>query len=144
MGMSEEEQGLGETGSLASPARALDWAYLPEALALAASHFAWVISTKPLPLQEFWPLQELLAVLQAEWPLQEFTPSHLTLASSAALAVATNAVENITAAAAARATLDIFREFIRGSPEYERTEARRAAFYYPTVTITYQAGLQMP
>jgi hypothetical protein len=27
-------------------------AYLP-ALALAASHFAWVISTKPWPLQEF-------------------------------------------------------------------------------------------
>jgi hypothetical protein len=63
-------------------------------------------------LQEFWPLHELLAVLQAEWPLQEFTPSHLTLASSAALAVPTMAVENITAAAAARATLDIFRLFI--------------------------------
>ena len=28
-------------------------AYLPAALALAASHLAWVISTKPWPLQEF-------------------------------------------------------------------------------------------
>jgi hypothetical protein len=60
-------------------------------------------------------LQELLALLQADLPLQEFTPSHLTLASSA-LAVPTNAVENITAAAAARATLDIFRLFIIRSP----------------------------
>src|SRR5882724_2187578 len=75
-------------------------------LALAASHFAWVISTKS------WPLQEFLALLQADLPLQEFTPSHLTLASSAATAVVTKAVENITAAAAARATLDIFRLFI--------------------------------
>src|ERR1700730_16352717 len=91
-------------------------AYLPAALALAASHFAWVISTKPWPLQEFWPLQELFADLQAECPLQEFTPSHLTLASSAALAAPTSAVENIPAAAAARATLDIFRLFILRSP----------------------------
>jgi len=41
-------------------------------------------------------LQALFALLQADLPLQEFTPSHLTLASSAALAVPTNAVENIT------------------------------------------------
>jgi hypothetical protein len=65
-----------------------------------------------LPLQEFWPLQELLAVLQAEWPLQELTPSHFTFASSAALAVVTAAIEKAIAAAAARATLVIFREFI--------------------------------
>src|ERR1700748_314805 len=102
MGMSEEEQGLGETGSLAGPARALDWAYLPEALALAASHLAWVISTKPLPLQEVWPLQELLALLQADLPLQELTPSHFTFASSAALALVTAAIEKTIAAAAAR------------------------------------------
>ena len=42
--------------------------------AFAASHSACVISMNPLPLQEFWPLQALLALLQAEWPLQEFTP----------------------------------------------------------------------
>src|SRR5689334_24416234 len=86
------------------------------ALAFAASHLAWVISTKPLPLQEFCPLQELLALLQADLPLQELTPSHFTFASSAALAVVTAAIEKTIAAAAARATLDIFREFIRDSP----------------------------
>src|SRR6516162_3420731 len=90
------------------------WVYFA-AFALAASHCALVISRKPLPLQEFWPLQELLADLQAECPLQEFTPSHLTLPSSAALAVEMAAVENSTAAAAARATLDILRELIRSS-----------------------------
>ena len=36
------------------------------AFALAASHSALVISRKPLPLQEFCPLQALLALLQAE------------------------------------------------------------------------------
>ena len=46
--------------------------------AFAASQSALVISMKPLPLQEFWPLQELLALLQADWPLQEFTPSQWT------------------------------------------------------------------
>jgi hypothetical protein len=74
-----------------------------------------VISTKPLPLHEFWPLQELLALLQADWPLQEFTPVHFTFAS-AAVAFVTAAIEKTIAAAAARATLDIFREFIRVSP----------------------------
>jgi hypothetical protein len=44
--------------------------------------------------------------------LQELTPSHFTLASSA-VAVLTAAVENITAAAAARATLDSILELIR-------------------------------
>src|ERR1700761_3238516 len=103
--------GLGrDTRGCEDPHPSTGWSYLP-ALALAASHLAWVISTKPWPLQEFWPLQELLALLQADLPLQELTPSHLTLASSA-LAVDTKAVENITAAAAARATLDIFRLFI--------------------------------
>jgi hypothetical protein len=61
-------------------------------------------------------LQALLALLHAECPLHELTPSHFTFASSA-LAVVTTAVENITAAAAANATLDIFREFIRDSPK---------------------------
>ena len=86
------------------------------ALAFAASHLAWVISTKPLPLQEFCPLQELFALLQADLPLQELTPSHFTFASSAALAVVTAAMEKTIAAAAARATPDIFREFILDSP----------------------------
>jgi hypothetical protein len=60
-------------------------------------------------------LQALLALLQAECPLQELTPSHFTLPSSA-LAVLTATVENMTAAAAARATLDSTLELIRHSP----------------------------
>src|SRR5438477_3415948 len=81
------------------------------ALAFAASHSALVISRYPLPLQEFWPLQALLALLHAECPLQELTPSHFIF-PSAALAVLTGTAENITAAAAARATLDRILEFI--------------------------------
>jgi hypothetical protein len=60
-------------------------------------------------------LQALLALLQAEWPLQEFTPSHFTFASSA-LAVLTAMLENMTAAAAARATPERILELIRHSP----------------------------
>jgi hypothetical protein len=86
------------------------------ALAFAASQSAWVIILNPVPLQEFWPLQELLALLQADWPLQEFTPEHFTFASSA-LAVVTATVENMTAAAAARATRERLFEFIRHSPK---------------------------
>src|SRR6202042_3057505 len=73
------------------------------------------IATKPLPLQEFWPLQLLLADLQDDWPLQELTPSHFTLPSSAAAAV-NEAVANMIAAAAARAMLPVFRVFINASP----------------------------
>src|SRR5437763_16124009 len=73
------------------------------ALAFAASHSAFVISRNPLPLQEFWPLQALLALLHAECPLQELTPSHFTFPSSARAVVAATA-DNITAPAAATAT----------------------------------------
>jgi hypothetical protein len=48
--------------------------------------------------------------------LQELTPSHFTFPSSAACAVVTAAVENITAAAAARATLESILELMRLSP----------------------------
>src|SRR5215213_683998 len=85
---------------------------------LAASHSAWVISRNPMPLQEFWPLHALFAVLQADEPLHEFTPSQCVLPSSvapssAAFATATN--ENIVAAAAARARLERLRLFIEFS-----------------------------
>ena len=46
------------------------------ALALAASQSALLISRNPCPLHEFWPLHELLALLQADCPLQELTPAH--------------------------------------------------------------------
>jgi hypothetical protein len=79
-------------------------------LAFAASHCFWVISTKPLPLQEFCPLHELLVDLQDDWPLQELTPSQWIFASSAE-AVVIEATLNRRAAAVAiaapEADLDI-------------------------------------
>src|SRR4029453_14575182 len=75
------------------------------AFSFAASHSAFVISTKPLPLQLFLPAQELLAVAQADLPLHEFTPSHFTFASSAARA-ASGAVLKTNAAAVASARPD--------------------------------------
>src|SRR5947199_10162883 len=75
------------------------------ALAFAASHSAFVISRNPLPLQEFWPLQALLALLHAECPLQELTPSHSTFPSPALPVVAPPA-ETITAPAPATPSLD--------------------------------------
>jgi hypothetical protein len=45
----------------------------------------------PWPLQEFWPLHALLAVLQALWPLQALIPMHSTLAIFLAEAVVTDA-----------------------------------------------------
>ena len=39
-----------------------------------------VVSLQPKPLQEFCPLHELCAVLQALVPLQEFPPLHFTFA----------------------------------------------------------------
>jgi hypothetical protein len=70
-------------------------------LALAASHSALESDTQPLPLQEFWPWQELVAVEQADLPLHELTPSHFTLAASAALAEVSGAALNNIAAAVA-------------------------------------------
>lgn len=78
--------------------------------ALAASHSFCVISTKPLPLQEFWPLQELLADLHEDCPLQELTPVHCTFASSAeALVIAArlNSMAAALAIAAPEIDLDI-------------------------------------
>jgi hypothetical protein len=57
--------------------------------------------TKPLPLHEFWPLHELVAVLQVPWPLQEFTPKHWTFSPATAEGAAMNVVLIIRAAAAA-------------------------------------------
>jgi hypothetical protein len=77
-------------------------------LAIAASQSVFVSCKKPLPLQLFCPWQALVAVLQAEVPLQELTPSHLTLAASAALTVATGAAAKKAAAAVAKARPDNF------------------------------------
>src|SRR5262245_4094718 len=111
------------------------WCYLC-AFALAASHSALVISRKPAPLQAFWPLQEFLAVLQADWPLQAFTPSHLTLPSSAAPAV-TVADANSTAAAAASARAEDLRTVMRHLLERIKGEAKdcMATFQLPAETV---------
>ena len=53
---------------------------LPPALVQAAASDA---SVKPWPLQAFWPLQALLAVLQALWPLQALIPEQDNLWRSA-------------------------------------------------------------
>jgi hypothetical protein len=64
------------------------------------------VITKPLPLQAFWPLQLLCALLHALCPLHEFPPVHLTWAcgalelESSAMALPTN----INATAVAKAT----------------------------------------
>ena len=73
-------------------------AYLP--FALAASQSFFVISEKPLPLQEFCPLQELLAPLQDDWPLQALAPSQCIFASSAEAVVTTAALKASAAAVA--------------------------------------------
>src|SRR4051812_19331055 len=101
-------------GSGTSPSGHQFLAFL--ACACAASHSALVSSRKPAPLHAFWPLQEFLAVLQADWPLQAFTPSHFTCPSSAAAAL-TETVANITAAAAARAKAVVLRALIGNSFE---------------------------
>src|SRR5579883_1631109 len=45
-------------------------------------------SVQPWPLQAFWPLHELVALLQALWPLQALTPPHLMPSAWAAVAKA--------------------------------------------------------
>ena len=43
------------------------------------------VSVKPWPLQAFWPLQALVALLQALWPLQALVPLHFTPSACAAV-----------------------------------------------------------
>ena len=45
-----------------------------------------VVSVQPCPLQEFMPLQDDEALLQALVPLHELTPLHFTPAACAAVA----------------------------------------------------------
>jgi hypothetical protein len=86
--------------------------YMPGfTFALAASHWAFVISRKPWPLHEFIPLQEFLALLQEDCPLQLLTPVHLILASCA-WAAGVPIVENRIAAAAAIAMPDVLWDLI--------------------------------
>src|SRR6185503_9087063 len=83
------------------------------ALALAASHSAFVICFTPSPLQAFLPAQSCLAVLHSLVPLHALTPSHFTFASSAAFAADRGAAVNAIAAAAASARPEsLFTELV--------------------------------
>ena len=67
----------------------------------ASSHWALVISMKPLPLQLFIPLQLLVAVLHELWPLHELAPMHLpTLPALAVMGAVANRAAAVTASAA--------------------------------------------
>src|SRR3954451_18633998 len=83
-----------------------------------ALHWTSDIIAKPLLLQAFRPLQELLALLQALWPLQALAAMHLPCAASAGVdAVDTTApARNSVAAAAASVAPDLESNFIRRSP----------------------------
>lgn len=82
-------------------------------LAFAVSQSLADISRKPLPLQEFCPLQALAADLQLDWPLQAFTPSQCIFAASA-LATVIGALLNSSAAAVAIAAPETFFEIDMG------------------------------
>ncbi len=82
------------------------WAFL---------HSSGVSITKPLALQELWPEQSLVAVLQADWPLQLLAPSHLIFASSALAVVAPPAMKIAAAADASRIDLDFMEVNLRDS-----------------------------
>jgi hypothetical protein len=64
-----------------------------------------VVSLQPWPLQEFWPLQDDDALLQALVPLQEFTPLHFTPPAWAD--VARPPAANIAVAVAIKDLLDM-------------------------------------
>jgi hypothetical protein len=88
--------------------------YFVAAAALAASQSFWVISTKPLPLQEFLPLHELLADLQDDWPLHALTPTQCIFPSSAD-AVLIVATLNRSAAAEAMAAPEMVLDMVDSS-----------------------------
>jgi hypothetical protein len=83
-------------------------------------------SSHPWPLQEFWPLQELLAVLQELWPLQALMPAHLTLSALAGALVRTTAPPiSMAAAVAARVAPVILRiEVMELPPEIRLSVSR--------------------
>jgi hypothetical protein len=66
-----------ETGGRNNPpVFVADQPTVPPFASHAAADFA---GSHPWPLQEFWPLHALLAVLQALVPLQELIPMHMTV-----------------------------------------------------------------
>jgi hypothetical protein len=69
---------------------------------------------KPVPLQAFWPLQELAEPLQALWPLQALPAMHLPWAAFAGVDTVdtTEPARNRVAAAAASVAPDLEFNFM--------------------------------
>src|SRR4030095_1564068 len=98
-------------------------------------------STKPWPLQAFWPLQALLAVLQALWPLQALMPWHFTLSALAgALVKPTAPPNNMAAAVAASVAPVIFRIDVMELPP----ELRFGLSQLPETVAFPSAGTKSP
>src|SRR4029450_2036202 len=96
---------------------------------------------KPWPLQAFWPLQALLAVLQALWPLQALMPWHFTLSALAgALVKPTAPPNNMAAAVAASVAPVIFRIDVMELPP----ELRFGLSQLPETVAFPSAGTKSP
>jgi hypothetical protein len=80
---------------------------------MAAQDFSEDIE-KPVPLQAFWPLQELAEPLQALWPLQALPAMHLPWAAFAGVDTVdtTEPARNKVAAAAASVAPDLEFNFM--------------------------------
>src|SRR5204863_5451939 len=88
-----------------------------------------LVSVTPWPLQPFWPLQALLALLQAPWPLHSLTPAHITLSPAffSVLSFANAAPETKSeATAVARTAFFIDMGFPPGSGTSARRYVRAA------------------
>eukprot|EP01136_Pigoraptor_vietnamica_P037537 Opistho-1_new@105621 len=82
--------------------------YLATVPPASVHSFADFLLTQPWPLQVFWPLQALLAVLHSDVPLQLLTPAQCTEPLSAACTVVlTVPMANRAAAALAIARPDL-------------------------------------
>src|SRR5258705_12098908 len=108
---------------------------------VAILHSSGVRETKPWPLQAFWPLQELFALLHSLWPLHALPPLQATFASVPGLAppMLAQPVMKNAAADAATAKPKIFlpsmvRSPLNGIddlPGYGRTACRGTNYVMP-------------
>src|SRR5713101_6428931 len=111
----------GPSAGRADPASSLQTDYCETLPPLSVHSLASEVSTQPLPLHEFWPLQSWPPPLQAPWPLQSLAPTHWTFAAlplapaSCAIAVrATNASATADASSAPLTLAFIPFSFLRG------------------------------
>src|SRR5216684_5250438 len=83
------------------------------------------VVTQPLPLQEFWPLQLLLALLHELCPLQLLPPTHLSCAAALSSAAISGCARNISPTAVASTAPVNFILFIPRSPLFFRNQLDR-------------------